>query len=73
MKSVLTFLLAAGALSAAPRLMTVPAAVALNGAKASQQFLAIAFYSDGTERDVTGEVVWKVSNPAIAAVSSPLS
>ena len=76
MKPVLTFLFAvlsaAGALSGAPKLTslkTVPATVALNGEKAGQQFLAIAFYSDGTERDVTGEAAWKISNPAIAALS----
>ena len=31
-----------------------------------QQFLAIAKYSDGTERDVTAEAEWRLSNPALA-------
>ena len=48
------------------KLQTVPASVTLAGAKAGQQFLAIATYSDGTEADVTGDVAWRVSNAALA-------
>jgi hypothetical protein len=47
-------------------LRTVPSQAALKGAHASQQFLAIAKYSDGTERDVTSEAEWQLSKPALA-------
>ena len=47
-------------------LRTVPANALLKGARASQQFLAIAKYSDGTERDVTAEAEWRLSDPALA-------
>lgn len=47
-------------------LQVVPAEARLQGARASQQFLAMAKYADGTERDVTGEVTWQLSNPALA-------
>jgi len=59
------FLVLAVAAFGAPKLVklqTVPAAVTLSGAKAGQQFLAIASYSDGTEADVTGDVRWAVTN-----------
>jgi len=36
-------------------LRIIPAEASLRGAKSAQQFLAIAKYADGTERDVTGE------------------
>lgn len=52
-------------------LRTVPAQASLKGARASQQFLAIAKYSDGTERDVTAEVEWRLSKPALAKFISP--
>ncbi len=51
------------------KLRTVPAAVTLTGASAAQQFLAIATEADGSERDVTGEVRWSVSAPALARLS----
>src|SRR5262249_2816608 len=44
----------------------VPAQATLKGARATQQFLAIAKYADGVERDVTAEVEWKLSDPARA-------
>jgi hypothetical protein len=47
-------------------LRTVPATATLKGAASSQQFLAIATYSDGSERDVTGEAQWSISDPAAA-------
>jgi len=47
-------------------LRTAPVQAQLKGARATQQFLAIAKYSDGTERDVTAEVEWRLSNPALA-------
>jgi len=46
-------------------LRTVPAETSLHGARATQQFLAIAKYSDGTERDVTAEAEWRLSNSAL--------
>jgi hypothetical protein len=51
-------------------LRTVPAQARLQGARATQQFLAIAKYSDETERDVTAEVEWRLSNPALAKLIS---
>ncbi|MFN0106113.1 MAG: DUF1549 domain-containing protein [Bryobacteraceae bacterium] len=66
-------LLLAVALHATPKLVklqTVPAAVTLTGARAEQQFLAIASYSDGTQADVTGDVTWSVSNGSVARVST---
>ncbi len=50
---------------------TVPAQASLKGASASQQFLAIAKYSDGAERDVTAEVKWRLSKPALARFIAP--
>jgi hypothetical protein len=52
------------------KLQTVPAAATLSGAASGQQFLAIATDADGTQTDVTGEVRWTVSHPALAQVSS---
>jgi hypothetical protein len=49
----------------------MPPEALLKGARATQQFLAIAKYSDGTERDVTAEVEWRLSNPALAKFISP--
>ncbi|MCC6587696.1 MAG: DUF1553 domain-containing protein [Bryobacterales bacterium] len=51
-------------------LETVPAKVSLTGAAASQQFLAIARFSDGTSKDVTLEAVWKSANPNVADVNA---
>ncbi len=65
-------MLFAAPLSAAPKLVslkTVPAQVTLRGAGASQQFLAIASYADGSARDVTAEAEWRPSNPAFATLS----
>jgi len=45
---------------------TVPAQTALKGADATQQFIAIAKYADGSERDVTSEAEWRLSKPASA-------
>jgi hypothetical protein len=47
-------------------LRTAPSQVTLKGGRATQQFLAIASYSDGTERDVTEEAEWRISKPALA-------
>ena len=52
-------------------LKTVPAAVVLNGAGATQQFLAVAAYSDGSERDVTAEVEWRIGKPELAKSAAP--
>ncbi len=66
-------LLAAGlfaeALWAEPKLVSLkiaPSEAAITFAGETQQFVAIAAYSDGTERDVTEEVNWRVSDPALA-------
>ncbi len=47
-------------------LRTLPAEASLQGARATQQFVALAKYADGTERDVTAEVEWRLSRPALA-------
>ncbi len=46
----------------------LPREAVLEGARASQRFLAVAAYSDGTERDVTSEAVWSISRPNVAAL-----
>ncbi|MEX2264829.1 MAG: DUF1553 domain-containing protein [Bryobacteraceae bacterium] len=74
MRSFFALLLVSGAAWADPRLVslkTVPAEATLTGAGATQQFLAIATYTDGSERDVTVESEWKVSDPALAAIAGP--
>jgi hypothetical protein len=61
--------LTGAAWAAGPNLVsiqTVPADVILNYRGATQQFLAIATYADGTERDVTAEAEWRVSDPTLA-------
>ncbi|MFN7934138.1 MAG: DUF1553 domain-containing protein [Bryobacteraceae bacterium] len=70
MKFVLLACLTTVALSAQRpvSLRVYPEQAQLKGAKASQQFLAIATFSDGAERDVTGEAMWSASQPGLAAV-----
>lgn len=75
MKSGLILLiLTAGALPAANpsvvALRLLPERVDLRGSGAAQQLLAIATYSDGSERDVTDAVQWSASPPDLAAVRS---
>jgi hypothetical protein len=68
-KLLLPFLLTAIAAWPAPTVVSVrtfPAQAALKGAAATQQFIAIAKYSDGAERDVTAEAEWTLSQPACA-------
>ncbi len=69
MKLLLTLVLIANAAWSAAKvvsLRTMPADVVLKGARSTQQFVAIAKCADGTERDVTAEVEWSLSNPALA-------
>lgn len=70
MKFVLLLCLTSAALSAQRpvSLRVYPKQVQLKGAKASQQFLAVAAFSDGTERDVTSEASWSLSQPALASL-----
>jgi hypothetical protein len=49
----------------------VPASATLEYSGASQQFLAIDTDANGFERDVTGEVQWRVSNPALGRFDAP--
>jgi hypothetical protein len=73
-KLPLAFLLIAGAAWPAVTVVSVrtfPAQATLHGSSATQQFLAIAKYSDGSERDVTSEAEWKLSEPALAKFISP--
>jgi len=73
-KTFIAFLLIASAAMPATgitSLRTVPAQAMLKGAAATQQFLAIASYSDGTERDVTAEAEWRISEPEAAKFVAP--
>ena len=45
-----------------------PKEASLRGSGASQQLLVIGTYADGGERDLTGETVWKLSDPVLAAM-----
>src|SRR5262245_7268697 len=74
MKTFFTALLLAGTALADLKpvsLRTVPAEATLTYGAATQQFLAIATYSDGDERDVTSQVEWRVSNPNLARTVGP--
>ncbi len=54
---------------AGPKIVSLaiaPSEASITFAGKTQQFVAVASYSDGTERDVTDEVNWRVSNPALA-------
>jgi len=69
------FLIAAGfllpLLAAAPVSIRVePKSRTLRGEGVSQQLLVIGTYVDGTERDLTGETAWKLSDPNLAAIDS---
>ncbi len=69
MRSPWAVALVCGAAWAAPKvvsLKTVPAEVTLRGSGATQQFVALATYADGAERDVTDQAEWSVSDPALA-------
>ena len=69
MKLLLASWFFAGAAWAAPKLVSlkvIPSEASFTYAGATQQFLAVAAYADGTERDVTGEAEWRVSEPALA-------
>jgi hypothetical protein len=46
----------------------VPEAANLTGKGASQQFVVMGKFSDGRERDVTGEARFSLSNPGVGAV-----
>jgi hypothetical protein len=62
------FLLAVAA-CAAPKMVALkvmPPAASITFAGATQQFVAVASYNDGTELDVTDAVQWRVSDPAVA-------
>ena len=49
----------------APVFRIEPAARELHGVDAMQQFLAIATFADGAERDVTATVRWGTSSPQV--------
>jgi hypothetical protein len=51
-------------------LRLVPPSRSIQGAGATQNFLAIATLPGGLERDVTAEAVWTVADPSRAIVSS---
>jgi hypothetical protein len=71
MRTLAILFAAATAWGARPVLLrVVPEQVTLHGAGAAQQFLAIAAYDDGSEREVTAEAEWRVSEPARAALDA---
>lgn len=47
-------------------LRTMPERTVLTGARSTQQFVAIARFSDGSERDVTAQAEWRIEKPALA-------
>lgn len=51
------------------KLEAYPPATTLTGARAGQQFVAVATFDDGTQADVTGEAAWAVSNAAVARMA----
>lgn len=51
-------------------LKIVPSDVTLTGARATQQFIAIATDKDGIERDVTAEGQWTLSNPSLGTLDN---
>ncbi len=74
MKLLLASWLFVGAALAAPKLVSlkvVPSEASFTYAGATQQFVAVAAYADGSERDVTDEAEWRVSEPALVKVVSP--
>ena len=74
MRLPFALLLVASVAWPAPKLTSLrvmPAQATLRGARSSQQFLAVATYEDGTERDITTQVEWRLSKPALAKLLSP--
>src|SRR5713226_10634695 len=68
MRALFALLLISGGGTAAPQIVSLevlPAEVTLRGARATQQFVAIATYADGSERDVTADAEWSISRPAL--------
>ncbi len=43
---------------------------AINGSNNTQQFTAMGFYSDGTQKDVTSSTSWASSNSAVASIDA---
>src|SRR5215470_7571466 len=63
-----------GVTSASPaRVVSIrvePQAQTLAGAEASQQLLVEADFSDGTEKDVTDQAAWQLSDPSLARMAA---
>ena len=64
--ALLAFAAAAWPAGKVVSLRTLPERAVLTGARATQQFVAIAKYADGTERDVTRQAEWRIEKPALA-------
>ena len=62
----LAFSAAAWPASKVVSLRIVPEKTVLTGARATQQFAAIAKHADGSERDVTAQAEWRIEKPALA-------
>ncbi|MBL8234645.1 MAG: DUF1553 domain-containing protein, partial [Bryobacterales bacterium] len=68
------FLLASSLVAQTPppgSLKVLPSQVTLDGARATQQFVAILSSPDGVERDVTGETQWSLTQPSVATWLAP--
>ena len=64
-----SFLLAVYAYAAGPASIRVePNQRTLHGDGASQQLLVVGIYADGSERDLTAEAGWRLSDPELAAI-----
>lgn len=69
MKLIAVVLLAALHAFAANSLKIIPSAVNLSGAGATQHLLVIQTDENGLDHDVTAQVQWRLSNPAIATLN----
>ncbi len=74
MKSVFSLILLVSATlwAAEPGLTSltiVPQSRTLHGSQSAQQFVVMASYSDGSERDVTSNAQWTLSDPAAGSIA----
>ncbi len=75
LRAIFTFAIvtvAAGAAPSSPKLLSIriePQGRTLAGAGASQQLLVIGVFSDSTEQDLTDEVKWSLTDPALARIA----
>ncbi|WP_031501053.1 DUF1553 domain-containing protein [Bryobacter aggregatus] len=70
MKYALSLFVVAAFAQAPLSLRIAPSTTTLRGADDSQQLAVTAVYPDGIEHDVTANVSWRLSNPALVEVSA---